>query len=40
MVFLSDHGHVVTTEKIRNMRALREPIHNEANEGDQNLNSI
>ena len=23
MVFLSDHGHVVTTEKVRNMRACR-----------------
>ena len=27
MVFLSDHGHVVATEKVRNMRALTVPIH-------------
>ena len=27
MVFLSDHGHVVATEKVRNMRALATLIH-------------
>ena len=32
MVFLSDHGHVVATEKVRNMQTFKISIHN-ASEG-------